>query len=46
VQGGGLIHHSGRGVQYVSVKYTERLIEAGVEPLVSSVGDSFDNAGE
>jgi putative transposase len=39
-----LIHHSDRGVQYVSIKYTERLAEAGVEPSVGSVGDSYDNA--
>lgn len=41
---GGLVHHSDRGVQYVSIKYTERLKEAGVEPSVGSVGDSYDNA--
>jgi putative transposase len=41
VRGGGLIHHSDRGVQYVSIKYTERLTEAGVEPSVGSVGDSY-----
>jgi putative transposase len=41
---GGLIHHSDRGVQYVSIKYTERLVEAGIEPSVGSVGDSYDNA--
>ena len=41
---GGLIHHSDRGSQYVSIKYTERLAEAGIEPSVGSVGDSFDNA--
>ena len=40
----GVVHHSDRGVQYVSIKYTERLTEAGVEPSVGSVGDSFDNA--
>ena len=40
----GLIHHSDRGVQYVSIKYTDRLAEAGVEPSVGSVGDSYDNA--
>ena len=44
----GLVHHSDRGVQYVSIKYTERLVEAGVEagvePSVGSVGDSYDNA--
>jgi putative transposase len=37
---GGLIHHSDRGSQYVSIKYTERLAEAGIEPSVGSVGDS------
>ncbi len=41
---GGLIHHSDRGSQYVSIKYTERLAEAGIEPSVGSVGDSYDNA--
>jgi putative transposase len=41
---GGLVHHSDRGVQYVSIKYTERLADAGVEPSVGSVGDSYDNA--
>jgi putative transposase len=40
----GLVHHSDRGSQYVSIKYTERLAEAGIEPSVGSVGDSFDNA--
>ena len=44
VRDGGLIHHSDRGVQYVSIKYTERLAEAGIEPSVGSVGDSYDNA--
>ncbi|BAW21885.1 Integrase catalytic subunit [Pseudomonas putida] len=44
VDQGGLIHHSDRGVQYVSIRYTERLAEAGVEPSVGSVGDSYDNA--
>ena len=44
VHGGGLVHHSDRGVQYVSIKYTERLVEAGIEPSVGSVGDSYDNA--
>jgi transposase InsO family protein len=44
VRGGGLIHHSDRGSQYVSIKYTERLAEAGIEPSVSSVGDSYGNA--
>ena len=41
---GHLIHHSDRGSQYVSIKYTERLAEAGIEPSVGSVGDSYDNA--
>jgi putative transposase len=44
LQRAGLIHHSDRGVQYVSIKYTERLAEAGIEPSVGSVGDSYDNA--
>ncbi len=44
VQQDGLIHHSDRGVQYVSIRYTERLAEAGIEPSVGSVGDSYDNA--
>ena len=39
-----LIHHSDRGSQYVSIKYTDRLQEAGIEPSVGSVGDSYDNA--
>lgn len=41
---GGLIHHSDRGSQYVSIRYTERLAEAGIEPSVGSRGDSYDNA--
>ena len=40
----GLVHHSDRGSQYLSIKYTERLGEAGIEPSVGSVGDSYDNA--
>ena len=40
----GLVHHSDRGSQYVSIKYTERLAGAGIEPSVGSVGDSHDNA--
>jgi putative transposase len=40
----GLIHHSDRGSQYLSIRYTERLADAGIEPSVGSVGDSFDNA--
>jgi putative transposase len=54
VPGGGLVHHSDRGVQYVSIKYTERLAAAGkyterlaaagIELSVGSIGDSYDNA--
>lgn len=40
----GLVHHSDRGSQYVSIRYSERLAEAGIEPSVGSVGDSYDNA--
>ena len=40
----GLIHHSDRGCQYLSIRYTERLAEAGVESSVGSTGDSYDNA--
>ena len=43
-EGDGLVHHSDRGVQYLSIRYTERLAEAGIEPSVGSVGDSYDNA--
>ena len=39
-----LIHHSDRGSQYLSIKYTEKLAEAGIQPSVGSVGDSYDNA--
>ena len=38
------MHHSDRGVQYLSLRYTERLAQAGIEPSVGSVGDSYDNA--
>ena len=41
---GALTHHSDRGSQYVSIRYTERLAEAGIEPSVGSKGDSYDNA--
>ena len=40
----GLIHHSDRGTQYLSIRYTERLTEAGIEPSVGSTGNSYDNA--
>lgn len=39
-----LVHHSDRGTQYLSIRYTERLAEAGIEPSVGSRGDSYDNA--
>lgn len=41
---GTLVHHSDRGSQYVSIRYSERLAEAGIEPSVGSTGDSYDNA--
>lgn len=44
VHRGGLVHHGDRGSQFVSIRYTERLAEAGIEPSVGSVGDSYDNA--
>jgi len=40
----GVVHHSDAGSQYLSIRYTERLAEAGVEPSVGSIGDSYDNA--
>jgi putative transposase len=40
----GLIHHSDRGVQYLAIRYPERLTEAGAVPSVGSRGDSYDNA--
>ncbi|HWK33740.1 MAG TPA: IS3 family transposase [Hyphomicrobium sp.] len=43
-KGMGLVHHSDRGSQYLSIRYSERLAEAGIEPSVGSVGDSYDNA--
>lgn len=39
-----LIHHSDRGSQYISIRYSERLAEAGIQPSVGSRGDSYDNA--
>jgi transposase InsO family protein len=44
VDGEELIHHSDHGVQSLSIRYTERLAQAGIEPSVGSVGDSYDNA--
>ncbi len=40
----GLVHHSDRGCQYTSIRYTERLVEAGAAPSVGSAGDAYDNA--
>ncbi len=40
----GVVHHSDRGSQYLSIRYSERLADFGVEPSVGSVGDSYDNA--
>jgi len=40
----GVVHHSDRGSQYLSIRYSERLTEAGAQPSVGSVGDSYDNA--
>ena len=40
----GLVHHSDAGSQYLSIRYTNRLAEAGISPSVGSVGDSYDNA--
>ena len=44
VRDDGLVHHSDRGSQYLALHYTDRLAEAGVQPSVGSVGDSYDNA--
>ncbi len=44
VPSGDLVHHSDRGSQYPSIRYTERLSEAGIDPSLGSVGDSYDNA--
>jgi putative transposase len=41
---GGLVHHSDRGVQYLSIRYIERLADAGAVTSVGSRGDSYDNA--
>ena len=40
----GVVHHSDRGSQYLSIRYSERLTEVGAQPSVGSVGDSYDNA--
>jgi len=39
-----LVHHSDRGAQYLAIRYTARLLDAGIEPSVGSRGDSYDNA--
>jgi putative transposase len=39
-----LVHHSDRGSQYLSIRYAERLLDAGIAPSVGSIGDSYDNA--
>ncbi|MFC7478164.1 IS3 family transposase [Dankookia sp. GCM10030260] len=44
VRNDGLVHHSDRGSQYLALRYTDRLAEAGVQPSVGSVGDAYDNA--
>ncbi len=44
VRDDGLVHHSDRGSQYLALRYTDRLAEAGVQPSVGSVGDAYDNA--
>ena len=41
---GPLVHHGDRGAQYLSIRYTEHLAEAGIEPSVGRVGDSYDSA--
>jgi transposase InsO family protein len=43
-KGMGLVHHTNRGSQYLSIRYTKRLAEAGIEPSVGSVGDGYGNA--
>jgi putative transposase len=40
----GLVHHSDRGCQYLAIRYSERLLEAGIQPSMGSAGDSYDNA--
>ena len=39
-----LVHHSDRGCQYTSIRYTERLAEAGIAPSIGAAGDAYDNA--
>jgi transposase InsO family protein len=41
---GPLVHHSDRGSQYLAIRYTDRLLEAGIESSVGSRGDAYDNA--
>ncbi len=40
----GLVHHSDRGTQYLSMRYTDRLVDAGIAPPVGSTGEAYDNA--
>ena len=40
----GVVHHTDRGSQYTSIRFTERLAEAGIQPSVGAVGSSYDNA--
>ena len=40
----GVVHHTDRGSQYTSIRFTERLTEAGIQPSVGAVGSSYDNA--
>lgn len=44
IHGNQLVHHSDRGSQYVSLKYSTALAESGIRPSVGTVGDSYDNA--
>ncbi|HUJ82954.1 MAG TPA: IS3 family transposase [Candidatus Acidoferrales bacterium] len=44
VRDGQLIHHSDKGCQYTSIRFTQRLLDAGIAPSTGGVGDSFDNA--
>ena len=44
VHQGGLAHHSGRGGPYLSIRYIERLVDAGIDPSVDSIGGHYDNA--
>jgi putative transposase len=43
VRRGSLVHHSDRGVRYVSIRYSERLLGEGIEPSIGCVGDRYDS---